>query len=103
MYKRQGKEEVVSGRICKILQTKGKYERGDVTLTYWVDKEKNLLLKKEHLLKAGDLTLIHEIYECQSIEFNPVFSQGRFEVNVPSDWVKVKKRYLDCELLNTKF
>ena len=98
-----GKEEVVAGRICRVLQTKGKYQRGDVTLIYWVDKEKNLLLKKEHLLKREDLTLIHEIYECQNIEFDPVFSSGRFEVNVPSNWVKVKKRYLDCELLNTKF
>ena len=101
--KEVGKEEIIAGRICKILQTKGKYEKGDVTLTYWVDKEKNLLLKKEHLLEAKGLVLIHEVYECESIEFDPVFPEGTFEINVPSDWVKVKKRYLDCELLNTKF
>lgn len=98
-----GEEEIIAGRICKVLQTKGKYEKGDVTLTYWVDKERNLLLKKEHLLEAGGLTLIHEAYECESIEFDPAFPEGTFEVNIPSDWVKVEKRYLDCELLNTKF
>ena len=97
------KEEVIAGRICRVLQTKGKYDQGDVTLTYWIDKEKNLLLKKEHLLEAGGLTLFHEIYECEHIEFDPVFPEGTFEVNIPSDWIKVKKRYLDCALLNTKF
>jgi len=101
--KETGKEEIIAGRICKVLQTRGKYDQGDVTLTYWVDKEKNLLLKKEHLLEAGGLTLIHEAYECESIEFAPAFPEGAFEVNIPSDWVKVKKRHLDCELLNTKF
>jgi len=101
--KETGKEEVIAGRICRVLQIRGKYDQGDVTLTYWIDKEKNLLLKKEHLLEAGGLTLFHEVYECESIEFDPVFPEGTFDVNIPSDWVKVKKRYLDCELLTTKF
>ena len=101
--KETGKEEIIAGRICKVLQTKGKYDQGNVTLTYWIDKEKNILLKKEHLLEAVGMILAHEAYECESIEFNPVFSDETFEVNIPSDWVKVKKRYLDCELLDTKF
>ena len=98
-----GKEEVIAGRICKVLQTKGKYEKGDVTFTYWVDKERHFLLKKEHLLEVEGLILIHEAYVCENIEFEPVFPEGTFEVNVPSDWVKVKKRSLDCEFLDTKF
>jgi len=98
-----GKEEIVAGRTCKVLQIKGRYDQGDVTLTYWIDKERNLLLKKEHLLKAGGMVLAHEVYECKSIEFDPVFPQKRFEVKVPSDWVKTEKSYLDCEVLNTKF
>jgi len=98
-----GKEEMIAGRICKVLQTKGKYDQGDVTLTYWVDKDRKLLLKKEHLLEAGGMILVHEAYECESIEFEPVFPPGNFEINIPSDWVKVKKMYLDCEFLNTKF
>ena len=49
------------------------------------------------------MILVHEAYECESIEFEPVFPPGNFEINIPSDWVKVKKMYLDCEFLSTKF
>ena len=96
-------KDTIAKRICKVLQTKGKYEGADVTLTYWIDEEKNILLKKEHLLEKEGLVLIHESYECKNIEFNPVFSEKNFEVKIPADWVKVKKQYLDCEFLNTKF
>ena len=96
-------EEEIAGRICKLLKIKGRYEQGDVTLSYWVDREKNLLLKKEHLLEAGGGVLVNEVYECENIEFAPTFREGTFNSKIPSDWLKVKKRYLDCELLDTKF
>jgi len=98
-----GREDIIAGRVCKVLQTGGKYDKGYVTLTYWVDKEKNLLLKKEHAVEAGGLMLIHETYECESIEFDPAFSEGTFEVDIPPDWIKVERRLLDSELLKTKF
>lgn len=96
-------EEQIAGRACKVLKISGKYDQGDVTLTYWVDKEMNLLLKKEHLLEVGGFVLAHEAYECENIEFDPTFRKGIFDCRVPLDWVKVKKRYPDCELLDTKF
>lgn len=96
-------EHVVAGRKCKVLRTGGKYGKGDVTLTYWVDKEENVLLKKEHLLEAAGLMLAREIYECESIEFAPAVASGTFEVEIPQDWVQVKKQFLDCEILDTKF
>ena len=43
------------------------------------------------------------VLEGKSIEFNPVFSEKSFEVKIPADWVKVKRQYLDCEFLDTKF
>lgn len=98
-----GEEEIIAGRICKVLQTEGEYDQGEITLTYWIDEEMDILLKKEHLLEAGGMTLVHEVYECENIEFDPVFLQRAFEISIPSDWVKVNKRYLDCELLDTKF
>ncbi|TET83425.1 hypothetical protein E3J38_00490 [candidate division TA06 bacterium] len=96
-------EEDVAGRACKVLRTRGRYDQGDVTLTYWIDEERGVLLKKEHLLEAGGILLVHEIYECEDIEFDPGFSAGMFEVNIPSDWVKVEKLHVDSELLDTKF
>jgi len=96
-------EEDVAGRACKVLRTKGRYDQGDVTLTYWIDAGRSVLLKKEHLLEAGGILLVHEIYECEDIEFDPGFSAGMFEVNIPSDWVKVEKHHVDSELLDTKF
>ena len=96
-------EEDVAGRACKVLRTKGRYDQGDVTLTYWIDAERSVLLKKEHLLEAGGILLVHEIYECENIEFDPRLSAGIFDVNVPSGWVKVEKHHVDSELLDTKF
>jgi len=96
-------EGEVAGRRCKILRTSGRYDQGYVTLTYWIDEEKKVLLKKEHLLEAAGLLLVNEVFECENIQFDPSISKEVFEPNVPSDWVEVKKLYLDCELLETKF
>ena len=97
------REEKIAGRDCIIFQVKGKYGKGDVKITYWIDKEKNLLLKKEHILERDGAVVVRECYECEYIEFAPVFEEGTFKVDIPHDWVKVKKIYLDCELLKTKF
>ena len=93
----------VAGRKCRVLATTGKYDQGDVTLKYWVDSESDVLLKKEHVLGAGGLLLVHETFECEQIQYGPQFSQRDFVAEVPEDWVEVEKLSLDSELLNTKF
>jgi hypothetical protein len=100
---REAGEDGVAGKRCRVLAVSGKYDQGDVTLRYWIDIERDVLLKKEHLLGAGGLLLVHEIYECEHIDYSPRFSQGVFDVEVPEDWVEVEKLSLDSELLDTKF
>lgn len=96
-----GEGEIV-GRNCHLLKMEGRYDQGDVTLSYWIDQETNILLKKEHQLEAGG-PLVHEAFECERIEIDPIFSEGTFRFEVPPDWVKVKMHNLDSELLDTKF
>jgi hypothetical protein len=93
----------VAGRRCRVLATGGKYDQGDVTLKYWVDAESHVLLKKEHVLGAGGLLLVHETYECEQIEYGLQFNERDFQVDVPVDWVEVEKLSLDSDLLDTKF
>jgi len=98
-----GRKETVAGRTCLVMQIKGKYEGADVTLTYWVDKEKSIALKKEHLLKAAGMVLVREAYECKSVNFDRTFPDATFKVNLPSDWRKDEGGIADCKVLNTKF
>ncbi len=96
-------EGEIAGRPVRILKLTGKYARADVTFAYWVDKETSLLLKKEHILGPLKDPLIKEAYECEAIEYEPELSEDMFVYEVPQDFIKVKKRYLDCELLETNF
>ena len=96
-------EDGLAGRRCKVLATAGRYDQGEVTLKYWIDVDTGVLLKKEHVLMAGDLLLIHESYECQQIQYDPAFGEEVFATGVPGDWVEVEKSSLDSELLGTKF
>jgi len=98
-----GRKETVAGRTCLVMQIKGKYQGGDVTLTYWVDKEKGVALKKEHLLKAAGAVLAHEVYECKSVKFDRTFPDRTFKVSLPSGWRKSEDGIPECEVLITKF
>jgi outer membrane lipoprotein-sorting protein len=95
-------EGEIAGRPCHILELQGKYDQGNVRITYWIDKETNILLKKEHNLEAGG-PLIKEVFECESIDIHPDFDEGSFLFEPPSEWTSVKMRFLDNDLLDTKY
>jgi outer membrane lipoprotein-sorting protein len=96
-----GEGEVV-GRKCTLLEFSGRYEGGDITITYWIDKEENILLKKEHKIYAGG-PLAYYSFECTSIEIDPEFDKKIFSYQVPSDWIKVKRNSLETDFLDTHF
>lgn len=62
-----------------------------------------MLLKKEHIIGPEKEPFFKEYYECKSIEYNPVFPEDIFILEVPETYVKVKKIFPDWELLNNKF
>ena len=96
-------EETMAGRDCVVLRTEGAYQRQKVTLTYWADKEKNVLLKKEHIIGTEKDPILKEYYQCKNIEYDPVFPPDTFQVSIPASYVKVKKVFLGCDFLDNKF
>lgn len=96
-------EEKMAGRDCIKLRIEGKYGGAKVTLNYWIDKENNVLLKKENIIGPEKDPLLKEFYECERIEYNPSFPKDTFEVKIPANYIKVKKIFPDCELLDNKF
>ncbi|MEE9615131.1 MAG: hypothetical protein V3W31_09350 [Thermodesulfobacteriota bacterium] len=96
-------EEDVAGRGCWVLIADGKFEEGDVKLTYWIDKEKKVVLKKEYLLVVGDKVFVRESYESEEVAFGPAPREETFSPAIPPDWERVKKRSLKFGLLETKF
>ncbi|MBU0533601.1 MAG: hypothetical protein KJ887_02235 [Candidatus Omnitrophica bacterium] len=99
----QVSEDKVAGRDCIVCKIGGTRDRVEVSLKYWIDKEKNVLLKKEHIIGPENDPFFKESYECESIEYNPVFSEDTFTPEIPASYVRVKKAFLDCELLDNKF
>ncbi|MBI5233368.1 MAG: hypothetical protein HY880_03345 [Deltaproteobacteria bacterium] len=96
-------EETIAGRPCIIIKTTSSSKQGSVALTYWVDKEKNLLLKKEYLLKTGDQVLVRETYECEEIEFTKEAPRETFDVPANEGWKTEKINTVDSKLLTTRF
>ena len=96
-------EGIIAGRKTDVYEIRGKYEGANVFLTYWVDKEKKVLLKKEHIIGPKNDPLLMEFYECQKIEFEPSFPEDAFVCKIPSDFLEVNLRYLGIDLLDTKF
>ena len=96
-------EGTIAGRSTDVYEIRGKYEGAKVFLTYWVDKEKKVLLKKEHIIGPQNDPFLMEFYECQKIEFEPSFSKDAFVCKIPSDFLEVNLRYPGIDLLDTKF
>lgn len=97
-------ENFVAGRICNVYRITSEYKEGSVSVTYWIDKEKELLLKKEYLLIIRGKPYVREGYECESVKFDPALPPATFEANVPEDWTKIKKLNLDLgPLFKTRF
>jgi hypothetical protein len=97
-----GEGEII-GRDCIILEIEGTRDRAEISLKYWIDKDENVLLKKEHIIGPEDDPFFKESYECESIEHNPIFPEGTFTPEIPANYVRIKKAFLDCELLDNKF
>lgn len=97
------KEATVAGRKADIYEIRGKYQGAEVFLSYWVDKEKKVLLKKEHIIGPRNDPLVHEFYECQTIEFDLVLSEKNFTCTIPSGYLEIKVSYLSSNLLDNKF
>ena len=91
------------GRKTIILQITGEYEKAPVTITYTVDKEKAVLLKKEHILGPLKEPLWKETFEVKLINFPSSLPQETFSPPSSPGFVEVKKRILTSEYLNTKF
>ncbi|MBI5587888.1 MAG: hypothetical protein HY889_05925 [Deltaproteobacteria bacterium] len=96
-------EETVAGRPCYVFRIASEYKEGDVSVAYWVDKEKDILLKKEYILIVNKKLFVRESYESVAVEFDPVSFAGDFEAQIPAGWTKVKKNRLDIALLRTKY
>ena len=96
-------EETVAGRPCYVFRIANEYREGDVSVAYWVDKEKDILLKKEYILIVNKKLFVRESYESEAVEFDPMSLPGNFEAEIPTGWTKVKKNRLDIALLRTKY
>lgn len=96
-------EETVAGRPCYVFRVTGEYREGDVSVAYWVDKERDLLLKKEYILIINKKLFVRESYESVEVEFGSDFSPSEFEAEIPAGWTRFKKNRLDIALLRTKY
>lgn len=96
-------EDVIAGRKCSILEIKVPHAQGEEIFMYWVDEEKNIVLKKMHILSGGGFVLVSNIYECKSIEFDPFIPEDSFEVKDADDYVSIKKLFVSYEPLETNF
>ena len=97
------REATIAGRSAEIYEIRGKHGGAEVFLIYWIDKEKKVLLKKEHIIGPRNDPLIYEFYECKSIEFNPVISEKDFTCTIPSGYLKIKVGFISSNLLDNKF
>ena len=97
------REATIAGRNADVYEIRGKYQGAEVFLIYWIDKEKNVLLKKEHIIGPRNDPLVYEFYECKSIEFDPVISGKDFIVTIPSGYLKIKVGFISSNLLDNKF
>lgn len=96
-------EETVAGRLCYVFRITGEYKEGDVSVAYWVDKEKDLLLKKEYILIVNKKLFVRESYESVEVEFGSACAPSDFEAEIPAGWTRFKKNRLDIALLRTKY
>lgn len=97
------REETYLGRTAKVLEAKGERSGAPVTFIYWIDKEKNILLKKTHVIGYLKDPIFRDTYECTAIDFESPVEDSLFEYQVPSDYVKVKLNLLPAGLLRTSF
>ncbi len=97
------REATIAGRSAEIYEIRGKYQGAEIFLIYWIDKEKKVLLKKEHIIGPRNDPLVYEFYECKSIEFNPVISEKDFAGTIPSGYLKIKVGFISSNLLDNKF
>jgi len=96
-------EEVVAGRVCYVFRVTGEYKEGDVSVAYWVDKETDLLLKKEYILIINKKLFVRESYESLAVKFSRDIPESEFEADIPEGWTRFKKPRLDIALLRTKY
>jgi len=97
-------EGKIEGRKVIILKIKGVYEKAEVSLTYWIDKANNILLRKEHVIGPKDDPLWKETYRIKKLSFVTSFSPETFSLPpLPPGYVKVKKLFLDSQFLDCKF
>ncbi len=96
-------EQEVAGRVCYVFTAEGDYPRGKVSVTYWVDKETDILLKKEYVLIIGDELFVREAYESEEVEPGRDVPEEEFEVQLSGDWKKIEGPRPDLDMLKTKF
>ncbi len=96
-------EETVAGRPCNVFRIAGEYKEGDVSVAYWVDKEKDILLKKEYILIINKKLFVRESYESVAVEYGRSSPPSEFEAEIPEGWTRYKKNRLDIALLRTKY
>ncbi len=100
--KKEG-ESIWQGREVWILKIEGEYEMAPVRLTYWVDREKKILVKKEHIIGPFKEPLWKETYRIKTLKFPSTLPPETFQVTLPIGYVKIKKLLLDSPLVDAKF
>ncbi len=96
-------EDTIAGREADIYEIRGKRQSTEIFLTYWVDKEKKVLLKKQHVIGPKHDPLFSEVYECMEIRFGPAFEADTFICKPISGYLEIQLGLVDIDLLNTKF
>lgn len=96
-------EETVAGRVCTVVRMKGKFEQGDATLTYWIDKETKVLLKKENILSTEGLPLAGEVFGAESVSFSPAVTDRDFERGKGVRWKPAPGPAPGLDLINNTF
>ncbi|NOZ63565.1 MAG: hypothetical protein GXO71_01205 [Caldiserica bacterium] len=97
-------EGELGGRKVVILKIKGVYEKAEVSLTYWIDKTKSVLLKKEHIIGPQEDPLWKETYRIKEVDFVSSFPPATFSLPpLPPGYIKVKKLFIDSQFINSKF
>ncbi len=91
------------GRKVIHLRIEGIYNKAKVTINYLVDKDKKVLLKKEHILGPVEEPLWKESFQVKEIEFPSSLPPSVFQLPQLPGYVKVKKRLLTSPYLDTKF
>ncbi|MBN2056931.1 hypothetical protein JW905_18540 [bacterium] len=91
-------EAGIAGRDCVVLGCTGTRDQAQVRLTYWIDKDEYVVLKKEHVIGPEEWPLHKEVFECIAIEYNPGLEAGCLECTAPEGWTGTEVPVMECAL-----